>query len=148
MQLRRFALVLAPCLGCLFGWLVQAQEEAGPSNVGQVVEAALRAQVEALNAEDPDRVLELFHPQAQGVDQARRNLVQMFRAQDLRYSLERYRFVATDEPYAYARATQATRGGPRPTRTEQLFVFRRDGSAWRFWTSVVLDTEPGPSGKR
>jgi len=119
-----------------------AQEPAGPSGVARQVHQALAAQIEALNAEDPDAVMALFHPAAPGLDELRRQLVALFRARDHRYTLERFKFVAEDGPYAYARCLQTTAVVGRPPgevqRLEQLFVFRRADGGWKFWTSVVL----------
>lgn len=124
-----------------------AQEPAGPAADGPAIHAALKAQIEALNAEDPDRVMALFHPGAPGLDEVRRGLVALFRARDHHYSLERFTFVAVDGPYAYARCLQTTSLASRPDAppraVEQLFVFRRSGAAWKFWTSVVLSDGRG-----
>src|SRR5690606_29082970 len=93
------------------------------------------------NEEDPDAAMALFHPQAPGHAAVRRSLVELFRARDLRYSLDGYRFVAEDGPYGYARCVQTTTSldaKDEPRRVEQLFVFRRHGDEWRFWTSALL----------
>ncbi len=145
--MRRSGWGLAVCAALLLGpsgGSAPAQE-GPPSNLPSPVDGALRAaldeQVEALNAEDPDAVVALFHSEAPNFREVRRSLVELFRARDLRYKLDAYRFVAEDRPYAYARCTQTTEpldGKGDARRVEQLFVFRRSGDEWRFWTSALL----------
>ncbi len=150
-------LMAAALLLLALGWGTAPAQEGPPADLpaaaGLDVKRALEAQIEALNGEDPDAVMALFHPQAPGHAQIRRSLVELFRARDLRYALEDYRFVAEDRPYAYARCVQSTHaldGSEPPRRLEQLFVFRREGERWKFWTSVVLSdlTPPAPPGRR
>jgi hypothetical protein len=132
-------------VGVVALWSVQAQDEALPSNTKQVLSKAIDDQLLALNAEDPDRVMALFHPRAPGLKQTRKSLVGMFRALELRYTLVSKHYVGVDEPYAYMRVIQETRGGNvKPSRSESLFVFKRKERAWLFWTSVVLDKQPMP----
>ena len=121
-------------------WSARAQEEALPSNTGAQLVKALEAQIDALNGESPEGVMALFHSQAPELKAHRSGLVAMFRSYDLRYTLDSHHYVGLDEPYAYIRVLQTTQGAKlRPSRTEQLFVFKREGREWKFWTSVVLD---------
>lgn len=130
-------------------WSVQAQEEALPSNTESVLSKALSRQLAALNGEDPDQVMALFHPQAPGLEESRRGLVTMFRTYDLQYTLDAKHYVGVDEPYAYMRIVQTTRGAKlKASRTEQLFVFKRHQRDWMFWTSVVLEKRPLPPSRR
>lgn len=147
MPARRLLVALPLLLASLLATLAVGQE-VGPSNAATVLGQSLSEQVSALNAEDPDRVMALFHPDAPNLDEVRASLVGMFRAQDLRFTLEEQHFVGVDGRYAYVRCVQTTRapataaGPPAISRSEQLFVFRQLGSGWRFWTSAVLESGP------
>jgi len=150
---RRLLVALLPLLGALLATLAVGQEEpgreAGPTNASTLLAEALTEQVSALNAEEPERVMALFHPDAPNLEEVRASLVGMFRAQDLRFTLDEQHFVGVDGRYAYVRCLQTTRapasaaGPPAVSRSEQLFVFRRLGPGWRFWTSAVLESGPG-----
>ncbi len=144
--MRRFVLV-GVLVSAVALWSVQAQE-ALPSNTERTLKTALDAQIRALNAENPAGVMALFHPEAPNLDQTRKGLVAMFRSFDLRYRLDSKHYVGTDLPYAYIRVVQTTVGTKlKPSRTEQLFVFKRRGKGWAFWTSVVLSKHGVPSGR-
>ncbi len=129
-------------------WTADAQQEALPSNTSTVLTKALEAQIAALNSEDPDAVVSLFHPRAPGLKESRKGLVEMFRRYDLNYTLDQKHYIGVDGRYAYMRVIQTTRGGNmRPTRSEQLFVFCRAGKEWKFWTSAMLRKEVMPDKK-
>ena len=126
-------------------WSVQAQE-ALPSNTERLLKAALDAQIRALNSENPAGVMALFHPDAPNLKQTQQGLVGMFRSYDLKYTIDSKHYVGTDLPYAYIRVVQTTAGAKlKPSQTEQLFVFKRNGKSWAFWTSVVLNKRAIPS---
>ena len=136
----------------LFVWAGAGAQEAGPSKTEHLLSAALEAQVKAMNAEDLNAMMALFHPGVPDSKEVRRSLAVMFRQLDLQYSLERQRLVAVDGRYAYLRCLQTLRGDPRGvSRSDQLFVFRRYGEGWRLWTSLLLEQVPlpvkGPGGR-
>lgn len=145
--MRRVMLSLVLLLGlgatCGLGVLrAQDPQPAGPSNAEVVCASLVKQQLSALNLENPDAVMLVFHPEAPNRLELQRTLAQQFRLRDLRYKLLSLRFVAEDGPYAYMRMRQLVDGSRERTpfkgETELLLVFRKSLRGWKAWTSVRL----------
>lgn len=145
--MRRVLLPLVLLLGLGGTWglgVLRAQDPqpTGPSNAQAVCESLVKQQLSALNLENPDGVMLVFHPEAPNRLELQRTLVQQFRLRDLRYELLSLHFVAEDGPYAYMRMRQIVDGSREQTpfkgETEMLLVFRKSLRGWKAWTSVRL----------
>ena len=145
--MRRVMLSLVLLLGlgatCGLGVLrAQDPQPAGPSNAEVVCASLVKQQLSALNLENPDAVMLVFHPEAPNRLELQRTLAQQFRLRDPRYKLLSLRFVAEDGPYAYMRMRQLVDGSRERTpfkgETELLLVFRKSLRGWKAWTSVRL----------
>ena len=138
-----FVLLLGLGASCGLGVLrAQDPQPAGPSNTQVVCESLVKQQMSALNLENPDGVMLVFHPEAPNRLELQRTLVQQFRMRDLRYKLLSLHFVAEDGPYAYMRMVQIVDGSREKTpfkgESELLLVFRKSTRGWKAWTSVRL----------
>ena len=140
--MKRAALVFLACILLTVPGGAQDQEPQ-PSNTAQVLQKLVERQTSALDHEDPNKVMALFHPKAPGLKEIRATLVQQFARYDDSFHLEKTHYVGEDGKWAYMRAIQTIRGvrkqTPFVTAVEELLVFRRSGREWRAWTSVRLE---------
>jgi hypothetical protein len=123
--------------------LAPAQDPAGPSNAEVICVGLVKQQISALNVENPQGVMLVFHPEAPNRNELHRTIVEQFRRKDLRFKLVSSHFVAEDGKWAYMRVVQQVSGGhtsPKPFKgeTEELLVFKRYKHMWKAWTSARL----------
>ncbi|MGE0712557.1 MAG: nuclear transport factor 2 family protein [Planctomycetota bacterium] len=130
----------------------RAQGEMGPSNTQVLCEALVKQQVSALNVENAQGVMMVFHPEAPNRQELLQTLTQQFRKLDLRYKLLETHFVAEDGDYAYLRVREHVDGSheqrPFQGETEDLLVFKRHQHTWKAWTSARLDAKSVPLAPR
>lgn len=146
-----FAAAAALALGgaALWGPPAAAQGQMGPSNTEVECRRVIEQQMSALNVENPQGAMMLFHPKCPDRDGMLRSLVDQFRRYDLRYKLKEAVFIG-EEPgtYAYMRVKQTVDGShekrPFKGETELLLVFRKDKNGWKAWTSAHLSQETKP----
>lgn len=137
--------ILLLSLACLLLTTPGGAQDPQPSNTAQVLRGLIERQTKALDAEDPDKAMAVFHPKAPGVNQIRATLVRQFALNDDSFKLVKTHYVGQDGKWAYMRSVQTITGVREQkkfvTAVEELLVFRRHGREWRAWTSARLDQE-------
>lgn len=113
-------------------------------------EAALntvRANIKAMEAEEMDAVLATIHPKSTGFEEGRRQIDAIFKEYDLAYTLEKAEvtgIAVAEIRVAFVMITKKRAGAREFTdnRVEGIHLLRRDGSAWKIWTTRVTDARP------
>ena len=114
-------------------------------DVAAAVRKVYDAQLKALEAEDPKAFEATNHPKNPNLQATVESLPDLFKNYDLKYEVKSFRFVAADADYAYVRVVQVTSkvAGPdfNNNTVDGLHVFRKDGAAWKFWTTALLEVK-------
>lgn len=144
--MRRFP-PLAVALLALFAARTALPQVAEPpaDGVAREVKAAVDAHLKALNAGDTNALAAVMHPLSPYAKLYAQTTAQTASRGGRKTELAYFRLLAVDEPYAVARivllVASATSTNAAPfMQADSLAVYRRDGDAWKQWTTAPLST--------
>ena len=109
------------------------------------VESIFQRYVEAMNSENINDVLFDLHTQSPFYTVMLSQLQQMFPIYNIAVTLEEFEYLGFDDTDRYAVVTQSfvKQSGSfyQDNRTKSVVVFRQEGSNWRIWFLLHVDTE-------
>jgi hypothetical protein len=115
--------------------------------------AVLNAQFAAIDRGDVDAALATIHSASPFYAQTRRALRDLASAGKLHSEVSDFKLIGVDGDYAFARCSEKTTkvSGPefRDNARDVVEVFRKEGDAWKQWTTAVLTVRylDGTEGK-
>jgi ketosteroid isomerase-like protein len=101
----------------------------------------------AFAKEDFEGVLKAFHPQSPQKANTEENLRRIFKTHDVQLTFSDFKFIGEDGNYAVVRMKEKSTRIPSSDGTfndntsDVLYVFRKDGKAWKIWNEMILETK-------
>ena len=133
-------------LGCIFASFLFALSAAQTPNLENELKSVLERNIKAANEEDIVGYLLTVHLESPVYGVTQDVLEPQFATYDLAFELLELRLLTVDGEYAFARGRQRTTklAGPDFTDgvTDSVYVFRREGGAWKLWQQSPLETLP------
>lgn len=108
-------------------------------------EEAIQANTDYMNSENLEGVMSTIYPESDSYEITENLVIQLFKAYDLNYKIEKLEVVDEDENESEVNFTQLTTkiNGPkfRDNRVKGTHILKKDGDSWKIFSTKIIDTE-------